>query len=317
MTESHSPLLVFLTWILIGPPLPLYLMLVLVGFGLLSVLLLRRRFQGKTIALLGMLAVMFVQSGLMVFIGLFHEEAARPHPELHMEMVHEMWEPISMLFRFDSRLAQIGVLAAVCVALYLEFGRSRLDMAKAFPALQFFEPPVELQQSVKRVAEKAGIETPEVRLVDSGEPSAFTVRVSRKYAIAVSVGLLESFDEREVEACIAHEISHLKNSDFTLRSIATLAKVALFARPLSYFIEPAIYRAREFLADKTAAKLVGGPDALISALSKLHESNVVSSAAIQPAFSCCLDGKRSFLRVLDKHPDLTTRIRVLREMKLS
>lgn len=317
MTDPHSPLFVFLTWILIGPPLPLHLALAFVGFGLLAVLLLRRQFQGKTIALLGMLGVMFVQSWLMVFKGLFHVEAARPHPELDMEMVHEMWEPVSMLFRFDSRLAQVGILAAVCVALYIEFGRSRLNMAKAFPALQFFDPPVELERCVKKLAGRAGIESPEIRLVDSGAPSAFTVRVSRKYAIAVSVGLLESFDESEVEACIAHEISHLKNSDFTLRSVATLAKVALFARPLSYLIEPAIYRAREFLADKTAAMLVGGPEALISALSKLHESSVASSAAIQPMFSCCLDGGRSFLRILDKHPDLVSRIRVLREMRIS
>lgn len=316
MTDPHSPFFVFLTWILIGPPLPLHLALALVGFGLLSVLLLRRQFQGKTIALLGMLGVMFAQSALVVFKSLVHVEGATPHPELHMEMVHEMWLPLSMLFKFDSRLAQIGVLAAVCVALYIEFGRSRLGMAEAFPSLQFFEPPVELEQSVKKLAERAGIDTPEIRLVDSGVPSAFTVRVSRKYAIAVSVGLLESFDESEVDACIAHEISHLKNKDFTLRSIATLAKVALFARPLSYFIESAIYRAREFLADKTAAMLIGGPEALISALSKLHESNVAGSTTIQPMFSCCLDGRSSFLRILDKHPDLASRIRVLREMRI-
>ena len=316
MTDPHSPLLFFFTLLFIGPPFPLYLALVLAGFGLLSVFLLRRRFQGKTIAFLCMLGVMFVQSVLMVFRSLFHVEVARPHPELQMEIVHELWEPVLMLFTFDSRLAQIGVLAAACVALYIEFGRSRLDMAKAFPSLQFFEAPTELEQSVNKLSERAGIETPETRLVDSGVPSAFTVRVNRKYVIAISVGLMESFDDSEVEACIAHEISHLKNNDFRLRSIATLAKVALFARPLSYLIEPAIYRAREFLADKTAAMLIGGPEALISALSKLSESNVTGSTRIHPMFSCCLDGRRRFLHILEKHPDLATRIRVLREMKI-
>jgi len=316
MTAPNSALFVFLTWILIGPPLPLSLALVFIASGIISVLLLKNQFRSKTIALLCMLGIMFAQSVLLVLRGL-HVEAVRPHPPLHVEMAHEIWAPFSMLFRFDSRLAQIGVLAAACVALYIEFGRSRLDMAKAFPALQFFDPPAELEQSVKKLAEKAGIESPEIRLVDSGAPSAFTVRVSRKYAIAVSVGLLESFNDDEVEACIAHEISHLKNSDFALRSIATLAKIALFARPLSYFIEPAVYRAREFLADKTAAVLIGGPEALISALTKLQEASIEGSAAIQPTFSCCFDGRKSVLRILDKHPDLATRIRVLRGMKLS
>jgi len=315
MINPNSGLFVLLTWILIGPPLPLSFALVFVAFGVITVLLLKHQFRSKTIALLCMLGIMFAQSLQLVLRGL-HIEALEFHVPPHVEMAHEIWAPLAMLFRFDSRLAQIGVLAAVCVALYIEFDRSRLDIAKAFPALQFFDPPAQLVQRVKKLAERAGVESPEIRLLDSGAPSAFTVRVNRKCAIAVSVGLLESFDDDEVEACIAHEISHLKNGDFTLRSIATLAKIALFARPLSYFIEPAVYRAREFLADKTAAVLIGGPKALISALTKLQESGSVNSAPIQPTFSCCFDGRKGVLRILDKHPDLATRIRVLREVKL-
>jgi heat shock protein HtpX len=316
MTEPNSALFFFLSWIVIGPPLPLTLALVFVAFGVMSVLLLRHQFHSKTIALLCMLGIMFAQSLQLMLMGL-HLEGVRPYPPPHMETAQDIWGIFSTLFRFDSRLAQIGVLAAACVALYIEFGRSRLDMAKAFPTLQFLDPPAQLVQSVKKLAGNAGMESPEIRLVDSGVPSAFTVRVSRKYVIAVSVGLLESFDDDEVEACIAHEISHLKNNDFTVRSIATLGKIALFARPLSYLIESAIYRAREFLADRTAAVLIGGPRALISALTKLQESSSMNLTGIQPTFSCCFDGRKSFFGILNKHPDLATRIRVLREMKLS
>lgn len=72
----------------------------------------------------------------------------------------------------------------------------------------------------------------------------FTVRANRRYTIAASIGLLESLSEKEVEACLAHEVAHLKNRDFIVRAIATVSKLAVFARPVGYFVEPAVYRAR-------------------------------------------------------------------------
>jgi len=132
--------------------------------------------------------------------------------------------------------------------------------------------------------------------------------------VTVSVGLLESLEKSEVEACLAHEIAHLKNNDFAVRFLATLAKVALFARPLSYFLEPAVYRAREFLADSTAAELVGGPDALISAFSKLNDSSNLESDLPSSACVCGLKGRRRLFGIFDKHPTLEDRLRILREM---
>jgi Zn-dependent protease with chaperone function len=134
----------------------------------------------------------------------------------------------------------------------------------------------------------------------------------------LTVGLLESFDEIEVEACIAHEIAHLKNRDFFIRSLATLAKIALFAKPLSYLIEPAIYRAREFLADKTAASLMGTAKPLISVLSKLLEQNLPTMAApLGGMCSCCLSGRPGSLKIFDKHPDLNSRIQLLQKLQRS
>lgn len=151
--------------------------------------------------------------------------------------------------------------------------------------------------------------------MDSGTPSAFTIRAKRKYVLAVSIGLLESLDTEEVEACLAHEISHLKNKDFNWRFIATVAKVALFAKPLSYLIEPAVYRGREFLADRTAAILIGGPNALISALSKLGESQALDvSTSAGTVCMCSLNHRTSFFRIFDKHPSIHARIRSLQEM---
>jgi heat shock protein HtpX len=123
-------------------------------------------------------------------------------------------------------------------------------------------------------------------------------------------------DNEEVEACLAHEISHLKNKDFIWRFVATVAKVALFAKPLSYLIEPAVYRGREFLADRTAATLMGGPSALISALSKLGESQSLDiSTSAGNVCMCNLNHSSGFFRIFDKHPKINARIRSLEEMR--
>ena len=168
--------------------------------------------------------------------------------------------------------------------------------------------------TVKRLATAANIQCPELCLVDGGTPCAFTIRSRGKFTIALSIGLLESFDKSEVEACLAHEIAHIKNRDFALRTMVTMARIALFAKILSYFIETALYRTRELLADKTAASLVGGPNPLISALTKLQEASVVDETPIGNTI-CFFHAKKGAFELLSKHPSLSTRIRMLKEME--
>lgn len=232
-------------------------------------------------------------------------------------MARTSWDYFSILHTLNLGVILIGGIAAACAGLFIGLKKTRIGMSKMFPQLQFLEPaPVHVKETVKRLACLAGVPSPDVSLVDSGVPSAFTVWANRKYSVALSVGLLESLDDKEVEACLAHEISHIKNGDFTVRFLATLAKIALFAKPLSYFIEPAVYRAREFLADSTAAQLIGGPGALISALSKLKDSDSLAVTSPQDLMCVCnLGAGKTMLRILDKQPDLTTRIETLREMK--
>jgi heat shock protein HtpX len=213
-------------------------------------------------------------------------------------------------------LAELGVVAATCIGIYIEFGRSRLNLSQAFPNVAFFEPTSDLVETVRRLAKSADIVCPDIRLVDSGAPSAFTVRTRDKYTIAISIGMLESFERSEVEACIAHEICHIKNRDFTLRTIVSIVRVALFTRILSYFVETAFYRTRELLADGTAALLMGGPRPLISALTKLQKANCVGEN-LTGSMICLFDGKKSVLELLSKHPNLSTRIRFLKELESS
>ena len=314
---GHVPrFFVILTWLFLGPIAPHAIlapvMIVLTLFALSLAVFLRRSFQMKSITLLCALVLMFYQSLQLIVTG------------LHVELIHS--DQVSAGIRhffpifidINLGLAIIGVVAALGIAAYVEFGKSRLPITKLFPQYHFLEAPPHVQRVVKKLAATAGVQPPQVSLIDSGIPWAFITRSNLGFVLAVSVGLLESLKPAEIEACLAHEISHLKNRDFALRFFATMAKVGLFARPLSYLIEPAIYRAREHLADNTASKLVGGPGALVSALSKIREAHYeVATPSTSIEMACLFQSGRGRLsRVFNKQPTLDARIRVLQEIRV-
>lgn len=308
----------FVAWFLMGPisprlvhDLPLELPLTVILFALVFVVVGRRSSSGKSFALLGVLALMFYQSLELIFTGL-HAELMRPDP-----VAVGIRRLFSFFFDLNLGLAVAGLLAAFGVAVFTEFGKSRLPLAKLFPQEGFLEAPSQLIQSVSRLSTLAGISPPQVSLIDSGTPCAFITRSKQGFVMAVSVGLLESLDAEELDACLAHELSHLKNRDFLVRFLATMGKVGLFSRPWAYFIEAAVYRERELLADKTAVALLGGPNALISALSKIRESQSYDFNKSGSIGMVCLfnsASKNRLMQLFNKHPTIDARIRALREM---
>ena len=319
MIEYIPRFFVILAWVFLGPVhahglagLLSPIMIILTLFALSLAVILRRSFQGRSITLLCVLALMFYQSLQLIVIGL-HIELMRPNPV--SEGIRHFF---SIFFDVNLGLAITGVVAAFAVATYVEFGKSRMPLTRLFPQYDFFEAPHHVQRIVKKLATAAGVQMPHVSLLDSGIPWAFITRSEQGFVLVVSVGLLESLRPAEVEACLAHEISHLKNKDFALRFFATMAKVGLFARPLSYLIEPAVYRAREHLADNTASKLVGGPSALVSALCKIREANYEVSTPPTPVGIACLfhSSRHRWFGVFDKQPTLDARIKVLQEIQL-
>jgi len=300
--------IVVLSWLFIGPALPLSLMVEgILIVSLMSVL--RYRFHQKTIALMALMGLMLIQCMAVVLIIHFRSWQPISHSNFSIPAAWLFRD----LFRLDLPLAELGLVAATCIGVYIEFGRSRLNLSQTFPNVAFYEPTSDLVETVKRLARNAEIQCPDLRLVDSGALSAFTVDTRGKYTIAISIGMLEAFEKKEVEACIAHEICHIKNRDFALRSIVTIVRVALFTRILSYFVETAFYRTRELLADRTASFLIGGPGSLISALTKLQKTDIASEP-LAGSMICSFNGKQGVLELLSKHPALSTRIRLLREL---
>ena len=207
-----------------------------------------------------------------------------------------------------------------------------------------------LFSTVKRQAEKAGIGMPEVAIYDSPEMNAFATGMSRNNAlVAVSTGLLRNMREEEVEAVLAHEVSHVANGDmvtltliqgvvntfviFMARLIAGAISNATrssdseepaqggIAYMLTVFVLEMIFgvlasiivmwfsRKREFSADAGAARLVG-KDKMIAALERLRNNHESQLEGSMMAFGIAT--KPSASELFMSHPPLEKRIAALR-----
>jgi heat shock protein HtpX len=146
------------------------------------------------------------------------------------------------------------------------------------------------------------------------QPNAFATGRNPEHAsVAVTRGILQILDERELRGVLAHELSHVANRDILISSIAAaigmsitfLARFAFFfggddegggniigllmawilAPIAAMLIQMAVTRSREYQADESGAFLSRDPDALASALLKLEEASrkVPAPASLQPA----------------------------------
>jgi heat shock protein HtpX len=167
-----------------------------------------------------------------------------------------------------------------------------------------------LHRVVELLAERAGIPKPRVYLIPSESPNAFATGRNPEHAVvAVTEGLLQILNERELQGVIAHEMSHVRNRDILIATIAAaVAGVvaaaghaiqwsllfagrrdddeggasaagalawALLAPFIAMLVQLAISRSREYGADATGAALTGDPDALADALERLEDSKRV------------------------------------------
>jgi heat shock protein HtpX len=164
-----------------------------------------------------------------------------------------------------------------------------------------------LRAVVANLANRAGIPMPRLYLVERPEPNAFaTGRDPDHAAVAVTTGILEMMDERQLTGVLAHELSHVKNRDTLVGTIAATiggaisfmaqmaqfqmifgggndeegggsplgALVAIILAPIAaLIIQLAVSRGREYLADTSGAGLTGDPEGLAQALEQLEAAN--------------------------------------------
>jgi heat shock protein HtpX len=176
-----------------------------------------------------------------------------------------------------------------------------------------------LYEVMERLAAKANLPVPKLYVVPEAAPNAFaTGRNPRHASVAVTEGLLQLMNDDELEGVIAHELSHVRNYDILISSIAAtiagaityLARMGYWANLFGYggrdddregggglagilmlilapiaaiLLQLGISRQREYSADATGARMVGQPYGLISALQKLGAYNKrIPTTAVSP-----------------------------------
>ncbi len=213
-----------------------------------------------------------------------------------------------------------------------------------------------LYEVMERLAAKANLPVPKLYVIPEPAPNAFaTGRNPRHASVAVTQGLLELMNDDELEGVIAHELSHVRNYDILISSIAaTIAGAITYAAHMGVFfggggsrendrggggltailmlilapiaammLQLGISRQREFAADETGARMVGHQYGLISALQKLGTYNQrIPSDIPQTTSALCIvkpfsRGGSVWASLFSTHPPLEDRIAALREMTLS
>ncbi len=208
-----------------------------------------------------------------------------------------------------------------------------------------------LVNTVRKLADKAGIGMPEVAIYD-GEPNAFATGAFKNSAlVAVSTGLLASMDRREVEAVLGHEIAHVANGDMvTLTLIQGVVNtfVVFLARVVGFFVDKVLLRnegrgpgigymvtvficeivfgllasiivawfsrRREFRADAGSAQLLGSPRPMQNALARLGglEPGAMPSALSASGIS---GGASGWGALFSTHPPMEQRIAALNNLR--
>jgi len=250
----------------------------------------------------------------------------------------------------------IALLIAAVMNFFSYFYSDKLVLAQ-YNAVEVDEHSAPgLIEIVRRLANKAGLPMPKVYIVPEPIPNAFaTGRNPSHAAVAVTEGLLDLLDEDEIEAVLAHELSHVRHYDILIGTIAaTIAGAIAWIANIMQFgaffgggreeentpnpiimillsiilpiaagiIQMAVSRSREFMADEGAAIITGHPEWLQSALIKLENYNaqgLLPEATPETAHMFIINpftGKDiSFASLFRTHPTTEQRIERLEEIK--
>jgi heat shock protein HtpX len=254
---------------------------------------------------------------------------------------------------------QNGVVIAFFFAVVMNFGsywfsdKLVLRMVHA-QAVSEGEAP-ELYAMVKNLALRASMPMPRVYIIPGDTPNAFATGRNEQHAVvAVTEGILRILGRDELEGVIAHELTHIRNRDILIGSIAAtlagaivmlahmaqwaamfggagsdddeggsnivgLILMAVLAPIAATLIQMAISRSREYLADAGGAKISGKPYGLAGALEKLSRASQAIPMNANPStahmFIVNPLAGRSLMNLFSTHPPIEERIARLRSMR--
>src|SRR5881396_2732444 len=207
---------------------------------------------------------------------------------------------------------------------------------------------------IREVTQQANLPMPKVAIIPTQTPNAFATGRNPQHAVvAVTEGILHMLTEDELRGVLAHEVSHVRNRDILVMSVAAtlagaisfmarwfgwnmmfggsrnrdsngltviVALVGMILAPIAaLLVQLAISRSREYKADYSGAKTIGQPLVLASALEKLEVANrrrpiTFGSPASQSLFIVNPFSGGAFVRIFSTHPPIQERIARLRDL---
>jgi heat shock protein HtpX len=242
----------------------------------------------------------------------------------------------------------VGLAVLMNVVGYFFSDRIALRASRARPLEE--SEALELHRTVRDLAQRAGVPMPRLHIIPSEQPNAFaTGRNPEHAAIAVTEGLLRHLSIEQARAVLAHEMAHIRNRDILVTSIAAMVAGAISAiatilqfqflfgggddedNPLGFIgvlvamivaplaatlIQLGISRQREYLADATAARMIGEGRPLADALETIERGAQAIPMAVNPATASLYIAnplpRAGLAALFSTHPPIQERIRRLR-----
>lgn len=251
----------------------------------------------------------------------------------------------------------IFILPFICTIMIIQyfFSDKLVLMSMGAKVVSESEAP-QLHETITRLCAIADIPKPRIAVVNNSVPNAFATGRSPKHAVvAVTTGIQQQLNKQELEAVLAHELSHIKNRDMMVMTIASfLSTIAFFLVRyllffgggrdrdsggimaawvasllvwiMSFILIRALSRYREFAADRGSAIITSNPSHLASALmkisgvmSRIPSDDLRKVEGMNAFFIIPAISGSSIMRLFSTHPPVEKRIaaleRIEREME--
>ncbi len=197
----------------------------------------------------------------------------------------------------------LAILGGLPLSILLTRFSPRIVLAKV---KNLSPPKPDTAASFDALRRTMGVADAELMISETSVPISFAVEV-HKPIIVMSEKLLFLLKKDEIEAVMAHELAHVKNSDTILKAMVTAYRTALPQDPIIRLVEAAFHREREMVADETAARTTEKPLSLASALLKIYDAFPKNALRSYGTLSILGTGKT----LLSRHPPLRQRIQRL------
>ncbi|WP_370236939.1 M48 family metallopeptidase [Brevundimonas sp.] len=240
-----------------------------------------------------------------------------------------------------------AVMAAIWFAIAYFGSQAMIDAMTGARKVERRDNP-ELYNLLENLAISRGMQTPTLRIIETDQLNAYASGLHEgRYSVTVTRGLIDTLTRDEVEAVLAHELTHVINKDVRTMVIASIFAGILsvmaelvfrglfFARggrgnknagpliligiaiaaigfTLAFVIRMMLSRTREFVADAGAVELTKNPDSMISALRKIEgRSTLKAPDEVQGMFLDNQPDKAGVMGLFATHPPISKRIEAL------